>query len=132
MFNEFGALYVLAPCGLLFAPRSLRVLAMVSLPFAAIFGYLQQPDRALWNFHFLVVPLAALVLDRAPARLAWATVGVFGVGNLRVGAQFPIPTLGRLALGGSVALALVVSAVALRASSGGVAAVGPMRSATSA
>jgi hypothetical protein len=132
MFNEFGALYVLAPLGFLFAPRSLRVLAIVSLPFAAIFGYLQQPDRALWNFHFLVVPLAALVLDRAPVMLAWATVGLFGIGNLRVGAQFPIAPVGRLALGGSVALALVASAVALRGSSGGVAEVGTMRSATSA
>jgi len=114
MFNEFGALYVLAPAGFLLASRSMRRLAIVSLPLAALFGYVQQPDRALWNFHYLVAPLAALVLERAPAPLAWATVALFAVGNLRVGAQLPVAAVGRVALGGSVLLALLSTASALR------------------
>ena len=44
----------------------MRRLAVVSLPIAALFGYVQQPDRALWNFHYLVTPFAALVLERVP------------------------------------------------------------------
>ena len=47
MFNEFGALYVLAPVGLVLAPRRLRALALVSVPIAAIFCVVQQPDRGV-------------------------------------------------------------------------------------
>jgi hypothetical protein len=114
MFNEFGALYVLAPAGFLLASRPMRRLAIVSLPLAALFGYVQQPDRALWNFHYLVAPLAALVLERTPAGLAWATVALFAIGNLRVGAQLPIAAAGRVALAGSVLLAVLSTVSALR------------------
>src|SRR5437763_1400584 len=62
MFNEFGALYALVPAGFLFASPSLRRLAIVSVPVALLFAYVEQPDRALWNFHYLVAPMAALVL----------------------------------------------------------------------
>jgi hypothetical protein len=78
----------------------------VSLPIAAVFGYVQQPDRGLWNFHYLVAPLAALVLARVPAALSWTTIGLFAVGNLRVGAQLPIAALSRWAIVGSVVLAV--------------------------
>ena len=115
MFNEFGALYVLAPVGFLLAPRQLQLIALTSLPIAALFAYVQQPDRALWNVHFLVLPLAALVLDRAPA-IGVLTLVLFALGNLRVGAQLPIAWLGRLGLGASVVLAVVASVMALRAS----------------
>jgi hypothetical protein len=105
MFNEFGALYVLAPVGFLLAPRQIQRLVLVSLPIAGIFGFVQQPDRALWNFHYLVTPLAALVLARASAPLAWATIALFVVDNLRVGAQLPISAISRWAIAGSLALA---------------------------
>lgn len=105
MVNEFGVVWLLAPAGLLLAPRSLRLLALASLPVALLFGYVQQPDRALWNFHFLAAPLAALVLDRMPARVAWSTIGLFVMANLRVGAQLPGVPAARFALGLSVALA---------------------------
>jgi hypothetical protein len=114
MFNEFGALYVLAPAGWFLAPASFRRLAIVSLPIAALFGYVQQPDRALWNFHYLVAPLAAVCLVRAPAALAWGNFALFAIGNLRVGAQLPIASLGRVALGGSVLLAIASAVAALR------------------
>jgi len=117
MFNEFGALYVLAPVGLFLAPRRLRLVTMVSLPIAALFAYVQQPDRALWNVHFLVLPLAALVLERAPA-LGWPTIGAFAVGNLRVGAQLPIAPIGRVALAASVLLAIATTVAALLAPQG--------------
>jgi hypothetical protein len=113
MFNEFGVLYILAPVGLFLAPRSLQLLALASLPIAAFFGYVQQPDRALWNLHFLVVPIAALVLERAPA-LGTLTLAAFVVGNLRVGAQLPIASVGRLALGASIVLGIATVVTALR------------------
>jgi hypothetical protein len=114
MFNEFGALYLLAPAGFLFAPRRVRHLVLVSLPIAAVFGYVQQPDRGLWNFHYLVAPLAVLVLERVPAALAWATIVCFAVGNLRVGAQLPIAGPARVAIALSVALAAVCTLAAWR------------------
>ena len=115
MFNEFGALWLLIPIGCRMAPPALRRLMLVSLPAAAVFAYVQQPDRALWNFHFLVVPMAVIVLDRAPEMLAWATLAAFGIGNLRVGAQLPVPGGGRLVLALSVVLACASAVLALRA-----------------
>jgi hypothetical protein len=114
MFNEFGALYLLAPAGFLFAPRQLQRLILASLPIAAVFGFVQQPDRGLWNFHYLVAPLADLVLVRVPAALAWTTIGLFAVGNLRVGAQLPIAALSRWAIAGSVLLAAIATLSAWR------------------
>jgi hypothetical protein len=114
MFNEFGALYVLAPVGLWLGPRELRRLALVAAPLAAVFAYVQQPDRALWNFHFLVVPPAALVLSRVPTALAWAIAVLFAIGNLRVGAQLPTSEISRVAIALSLVLALVSVALALR------------------
>ena len=114
MFNEFGALYVLAPLGFLWAPRVLRRLTLVAAPIALVLCYVQQPDRALWNFHFLVTPLAAVALERAPVGLAVATVAAFAAANLRVGAQLTFVPAARFALAASVLMALVIAALALR------------------
>jgi len=108
MFNEFGALYVLAPAGFLFAPPSLRRLTVVAAPIALVFCYVQQPDRALWNFHFLVTPLGALALERAPSALAGLTVAAFAFANLRVGAQLAFVPAARFALAASMILAIGV------------------------
>jgi hypothetical protein len=105
MVNEFGAVWLLAPAGLLIAGRSLRLAAMMSLPVAIAFSYVQQPDRALWNFHFVASPLAALALDRMPGGLAAAILGCFALANLRVGAQLPGVPPARYALALSMTLA---------------------------
>jgi hypothetical protein len=114
MFNEFGALYVLAPAGFVLAPQSLRRLTLAAAPIALVFCYVQQPDRALWNFHFLVAPLAAVALDRVPVWIAALTVVLFAMANLRVGAQLPFVPAARFALGLSVICALGVVAQAIR------------------
>jgi hypothetical protein len=114
MFNEFGALYLLAPVGFLWAPRVLRRLVLVAAPIAVVLCYVQQPDRALWNFHFLVTPLAAVALGRAPVVVAALTVGAFAVANLRVGAQLMFVPAARFALAASVVLAVVVVVQAFR------------------
>jgi hypothetical protein len=114
MFNEFGPLYVLVPAGLLLAPRPLRQLAAVSVPIAALFCVVQQPDRALWNFHYLIVPIGAIALDYVGDRLAWSLVALFAIGNLRVGAQLPFVPPARFALGAACLLAAVAAATAVR------------------
>ncbi len=115
MFNVYGALYVLAAAGLFWAHRRLRRLALVCVPIALLFGYVQQPDRAMWNFHYLVTPLAALVLARVPRWLAWATLAAGVFANLRLGAQLPVPSA-RYALAISVVLAATAVVVAVRGS----------------
>jgi hypothetical protein len=112
MFNEFGALYFLAPVGFALAPSSIRRLTIVAAPIALVLCYVQQPDRALWNFHFLAAPLGALALERAPLVLAGLTVAAFAVANLRVGAQLTAVPPARFALALSVVFAL--AAVALQ------------------
>jgi hypothetical protein len=115
MFNEFGALYLLAPAGFLLAPRPLRRLTVVAAPVALVFCYVQQPDRALWNFHFLVAPLGALVLERVSTLLAGLTLAAFAVANLRVGAQLMAVPSARYALGLSTVLAVASVVMAWRA-----------------
>jgi hypothetical protein len=112
MFNEFGALYVLAPAGFAWAPRALRRLTIVAAPIALVLCYVQQPDRALWNFHFLVTPLAAIALDRAPVTLSALTVAAFAVANLRVGAQLTFVPAARFALAASIIFAIVAVVMA--------------------
>jgi hypothetical protein len=114
MFNEFGALYLLAPVGFVLAPAPLRRLTMVAAPIALVFCYVQQPDRALWNFHFLATPLAAHALERVSMVVTVLTVIAFAVANLRVGAQLPMVPAARFALGLSVVLAAVAVAQALK------------------
>lgn len=109
LIGEFGALWLLAPAGVWLAPATLRRLLLVCAPVAALFAYVQQPDRALWNFHFIVTPLAALVLARAPGAIAWTTIGFFVLANLRLGAQ--LPSLPSAAL--PLALSFVTATVAI-------------------
>ena len=114
LFNEFGAVYLLAAVGWFWAPATLRRLTVCAAPVALIFGYVQQPDRALWNFHYLATPLAAVSLDRAPAMLAAVTVAAFAFANLRVGAQLPFVPGARYALILSVVMAIGVIVTGFR------------------
>ena len=113
MFNEFGPLYLLAPAGVWFAPADLRRLAIAALPVAAVIAYVQQPDRALWNVHFLVVPFGALVLERVGDGLAAATLATFAIGNLKVGAQLPWIPAARFWLAASCVCASVAIVLAM-------------------
>lgn len=95
IFVEFGAVYLLALYGLVLAPPRLRAFAIAAVLPGLALSYVQIPDRALWNFYFLWIPLAAIVLAEAPAALAWTFVVLFGMTNLRIGAQIPsVPSMG--------------------------------------
>lgn len=106
LFTTFGALYFLLPAGLLRNRRNLH-LALASLPAVAAFVYVQQPERALWNFHFIVIPIAVSVLQELPVWALGSFAAAFGIANLRFGAQLPLRTLGQAAILVSVAVALV-------------------------
>jgi hypothetical protein len=110
VLNEFGAVYLLIPFGWLSAPRTLRQLSIAALPFAAFLAYVEQPDRALWNFHFLALPLAAIVLDDLPAAARWAFVVFYATANARTGAQleFAPPARFPFAVSAVIAVAAVI------------------------
>lgn len=107
VFTEYGALWLLAPAGFFLAPSTLRRLAAAALPAALLFAYVQQPDRALWNFHYLMIPMAMLTASRLPSGWPWMLVGCFGFANLRLGAQLTFVPASRFALLVSVAIAAV-------------------------
>jgi len=95
MLAEFGVLYLLFAAGLRLASADLRALVLASIPAALLLAYVQQPDRALWNFHFLVVPVAMLVVDRADWLMAWSVFVFYAAANLRFGAQLAaVPSAG--------------------------------------
>ena len=106
LFIAFGALYILAAAGWSRASRDLKRLAIASAPAVLLLVYTQQPDRALWNFHFIVIPLAVLALQRTSNWFNRGFVACFAVANMRVGAQLPIQAIGRAALLTSITLAV--------------------------
>jgi hypothetical protein len=105
IYGEFGVLWLLAPAGLWLAPPAMRRFAIAATPVALVFAYVQQPDRAFWNFHFIATPLAALVLERAPAVAAWVCVAAFALANFRLGAQLAHVPAARA----SLAISLIVA-----------------------
>jgi len=105
LFTTFSALYVLFPVGFVRAPRELRLIALASIPAVAALIYVQQPERALWNFHFIVIPVAAIALSPLPAWASWFFVLCFGITNLRFGAQLQTGSIGRVAFVASIAVA---------------------------
>jgi hypothetical protein len=114
MFNEFGPIWVLIPLGWLAASRELRRVCIATLPIAALYAYLQQPDRALWNFHFLTSPLAALVLDSMSTAFISVFVAVYAFAYLKVGAEVGFVPPARYAYAVGLVLALTAAAKFLR------------------
>lgn len=114
VLTEYGALYLLLPIGLWLAGVEMRRLALAAVPAVLAFAYVQQPDRALWNFHFLVTPLAALVLLPLPRPLQGLFVAAYAAANLRVGAQLAFVPAARFALALTVLIALAAIVRTLR------------------
>lgn len=105
LFSAFGALSLLIPFGWRHAPAPLRALAVGAIPALIAFAYVATPERALWNFYFLAIPIAAIALAWLPAVLQWGFVACFLIANLRLGAQIPEAPASRYALAGSLLIA---------------------------
>jgi hypothetical protein len=110
LYAELGALYLLAPVGWVSAPSALKRLTLAALPFAAFLAYVEQPDRALWNFHFLACPLAAIVLADASRALQGAFIAFYAAANLRVGAHIDQMPPARFAFAASALIAVMAIA----------------------
>lgn len=93
MVLHFGPLAWLVMTGFGRSTRELKQLAMASLPAALVFAYVQQPDRAIWNFQFVLLPLAAVSFQGAPLWLRVTWLASFGVSNLPIdGGWAPVVT----------------------------------------
>jgi|SoiMetStandDraft_5_1073268.scaffolds.fasta_scaffold07962_2 hypothetical protein len=103
-----GGLWLLWPAGLFWGPRDLRRMTLASVPAILVLNALQQPDRALWNFAFLVMPAVAIVLERVPAILGWVLVATQTLLNMRFGAQLPQLPPARLSLAAAVLVAATI------------------------
>ena len=108
LYTTYGALYVLVPAGLVRAGRDVRLLAIAAVPAALAFLYVEQPERALWNFYFIVIPVAMFALDGLPAWVLASFAAACGIVGLRVGAQMDIRMMSRVALVISLAIAVGV------------------------
>ncbi|MGH9384938.1 MAG: hypothetical protein ACRD2N_11690 [Vicinamibacterales bacterium] len=104
-----GALWVLWPLGAVRGPRLVRQLSLAGLPCLLLWCYVQQPDRALWNFAFVIMPAAAVILGALSPVLAWSIVGAHTLVNLRVGAQLSSVPPARFAFIIAIGLALVAA-----------------------
>jgi len=107
VFGAFGAVYLLLPSGWSLAPARLRQLTLGAIPAMAVLVYVATPERALWNFFFLVLPLAALVLERASTAVAVAFIASLAIANLRIGGQLMALPSSRYAVATSIVIALI-------------------------
>ena len=106
--GAYGALWLLWPAGVAWGSRELRQLTAATILPLLAFNYVQQPDRALWNFAFAVMPAVAVVLDRIPSALGWSLVVVQALVNLRFGAQLAFVPTARATLAVAMVLGLFI------------------------
>jgi hypothetical protein len=85
LFIPFGLIWLFLAPGYRLAPARLRALAAGALLPMLALNYVQNPERALGNAFFVVVPLATLFLSRLPIGVAWAVVLTNGLVTAKAG-----------------------------------------------
>ena len=112
LFGAFGAVNLALPLGWRQSPPALRALCVGAVPALLAFAYVATPERALWNFYFLAIPVGAIVLAQVPPMLSWTFVAAYTLANFRIGAQIAQVPASRyaLAVSGAIALFAVVRA----------------------
>jgi hypothetical protein len=117
LFVEYGAVWLLAAYGWTLAPPRLRAFAIGAVLPALALSYVQIPDRALWNFYYLWLPLAAIVLASLPVIAGWLFTAMFALANVRVAGQImAVPPI-RLPMTITVILAIAAIVMTWRAQS---------------
>jgi len=113
LFVSFGFAWLYALLGYRAAPLEWRQLALGSaLPFLAL-NYVQNPERALGNLFFVVIPFAAIALARVPASLAISAAVLTGLITARAATSsvWLPPTKYTLVPAAVAAVVVVVQAV---------------------
>lgn len=108
LFAPFGFGWLYAAAGFRSAPVAVRQLTLGALlPFLAL-NYVQNPERALANLFFVIVPLATITLARVPVAVALAAVLTNGLLTARVGSSSAwLPPAGYLLLPAAIAAVCV-------------------------
>lgn len=108
LFAPFGFGWLYAAAAVTRAPRELQKLAIgATLPFLAL-NYVQNPERALGNLFFVVVPLATITLLRVPFGVALAAAITTGLVTAKVGSSTTwLPSSSYLLLAAAASAALV-------------------------
>ncbi|MDP2053360.1 MAG: hypothetical protein Q8L75_06980 [Acidobacteriota bacterium] len=87
LFAPFGFAWFYAAAGVRDAPLTLRQLTLGALlPFLAL-NYVQNPERALANTFFVIIPLATVTLLRVPVGLALTAALTNGLLTAKVGSS---------------------------------------------
>lgn len=115
LFGAFGAVNLLLPLGWKLAPPVLRSLCLGAIPALLAFVYVATPERALWNFYFLIIPVGAIVLAHVPPVWSGVFVAAYTLANFRLGAQISNVPASRYALVVAIAIALFAVVHAWRA-----------------
>lgn len=108
VFMPFGFSWVYATVGFRTAPVALQHLALGAvLPFLAL-NYVQNPERALANTFFVIVPLATIALLRVPFGVALMAVVTNGALTAKVGTSTEwLPSSSYLLVAAAASAALV-------------------------
>ncbi len=108
LFAPFGFGWLYAIAGIQRAPRDLQKLSIgVILPFLAL-NFVQNPERALGNLFFVVVPLATITLSRVPFSVALAAAITTGALTAKVGSSTAwLPSSAYLLIAATAPAALV-------------------------
>ena len=85
LFVPFGFVWVFALLGYRFASSRLRSLALGALVPMLALNYVQNPERALANSFFVVIPLAVAFLSRLPRWVALVAAVANGLVTAKVG-----------------------------------------------
>lgn len=108
LFAPFGFAWLYAAAGFRTAPARLRELTLGTvLPFLAL-NYVQNPERALSNTFFVVVPLATLALSRVPVGVGLAAACANGLLTAKVGTSTTLLPPAALLLGPAAVSAAIV------------------------
>lgn len=109
LFVPFGLGWVYAWLGYRTAPDRLRALALGSIGPMLALNYVQNPERALGNAFFVVVPLVVVFLSRVPPPAAFTAVVTNGLLTAKVGLSTPWLPPSRVLMIPAVAAALWVA-----------------------
>jgi hypothetical protein len=85
LFTPFGFAWLYAILGFRVAPVRLRALALGALAPMLALNYVQNPERALANAFFVVVPLTAVFLSSVPPIAGFAAAVTNGLLTAKVG-----------------------------------------------
>jgi len=108
VFMPFGFAWLYAVAGFRTAPANLRQLALGAIAPMLALNYVQNPERALGNAFFVIVPLATIALTRVPVALALLAVVTNGAITAKVGTSTAwLPSVSMLIGPAAVSAALV-------------------------